>query len=388
MKKRRLLTAVISGICLLMLVSLAACGGGGTEGSSGEGTAVTASSESASDEKAWRIGYDNMGIDWVLMNFQAESERVVMFENSGNKFEPIAADYSTDKMQSGIQSLISSGIDGLVYYAIYSTLTPTVQELCEQSETPFTFFHIPPIKEQYEQLQSSEMFAGYIGSSCYQIGYQLGEKAVADGGKVAIIIAGPVGTMDMDEKQAGFTAAFEKGGGKVVADAHCNFPTEAVEKSSDMLAAHPDVDTAYAATGVFGVGMISALSNHNRSDVAVYCSDLDSDLLVDLREGRIKAGDGGNVTETILATTLLLNQLDGKRIVGDDGKPVITEDVPTLIVTAENADRFEQMFITEHPFSEEMLKKLLYKYNPDVSWADYQEYIDNYSIDWIEEQRK
>jgi ribose transport system substrate-binding protein len=371
-------------LALLLTLSLAACGGGQEESASGNAE----NAEGASGgEDPYHIGFTLLGTDWVLNYMRTEAEYTVMTENQANGWEYISADFSTDKMQSGVQSMLSSGIDGLIYSGIYTTLTSTIIADCEAAGTAFVMSEFPPLEDQIEELRASEQFVGYFGANVYGQGYQLGEIAARQGGTVALTISGPIGDTSHDLRVAGFTAAFEEGGGKVVGNAHCNFPTEAIDKSSDLLAAHPDVDAVYGATGVHTLGMVNALKNHNRTDtVKVYCTELDSDLLPEVRAGRM-IGDGGTAAEFVLATTLLLNRLAGHPILDDEGRQPVSDEMLPLVITAENADSFEKEFIDEHPFTETMVKKFLWKYNPDVSWADYRDFIDTYSLDMIVEQK-
>lgn len=380
MKKNRILALFL---CVAMLVGMAST----LSACSGEAVTSTAAGGSSASGGPYHIGFTLLGTDWVLNYMRTESEYAVKTADPETEWEYISADFSTDKMQSGVQSMLSSGIDGLIYTGIYTTLTSTIIASCESAGTSFVMSEFPPLEEQIEELRNSDNFAGYFGADVYGQGYQLGKIATEEGGTIALTISGPVGDTSHDLRVAGFTAAFEEGGGKVVGNAHCNFPTEAIDKSSDLLAANPEVDTAYGATGVHTLGMVNALKNHNLSDsVQVYCSELDSDLLPEVRAGRM-VGDGGTTAEFIMASALLINHLDGHPILDDEGNVPVSEVMLPLVITAEDADSFEKEFITEHPFTEDMVKRYLWRYNSNVSWADFQDFIDNYSLKWIIENK-
>jgi ribose transport system substrate-binding protein len=375
-----------------MMFVFGACGNSSDDTASGDsgtaaagGSAGGASGETAGDP--YHIGYTNMGSDWILLYFQDLCEAVVERENPDNIFEAVNADYQTDKMQSGIQSLLSAGAQGINYYGIYSTLTLEVIQMCEEKDAVFAMGHLAPYEDQYDALLASKSFAGSVNADLYETGYQLGALAIEDGGSVAVVIAGPVGTPDMDAKLAGFTAGFEDNGGKVVGDEHCNFPTEAVDKSTNLLSAHPDVDTAYSCTGVFAIGMNTAIKNQNR-EINHYVSDLDSDLLDLLMDGTIKAGDGGSVVEMIMAQLLIMNSLEGNPILDESGKAPIVTDLKPLIITQDNADVFKKTFLIENPFTNEMIDHFLYSKNPDLAWADFDEFFENYDWDWFLEFRE
>jgi ribose transport system substrate-binding protein len=304
-------------------------------------------------------------------------------------FEYSLADFQSDNMRNAIQSYIGSGVDAIYWYAIFAALTPIIVSMCEQANVPVGIGHIPPTPDQYEMLLASPVFTGYVGGNLYWAGYQLGEQAIRDGGRVAIIEIGVPGTFDMESKRTGFTDAFEAGGGQVVAYASASTPDEALPKSTDMLNAHPDVDVAYAGTGFHCVGLMQAVRNLNRQDtVKIYTSDVDLDLVQPIRDGLLAAGDGGSQVEMILALALIINWLDGHQILDPNGNAPIFDDMRNCLITADNVDEFQRVIVDNNCFTLEMFRHFLYRYNPDVSYQTYKDFVDNYDYEWFMEFRR
>jgi ABC-type sugar transport system substrate-binding protein len=399
MKKMKRLHVFLSMVlCLVMAVSFSACSSGGSSGS-GSGGASNASSGGAADAAgsgggdavggAYTIGHAQLGPDWIMVEYQRLMDVEMKVENPAGKLEYSLCDFQSDKMQNSIQSFIGNGADAINWYAIFAALTPTILKMCEDANVPMGIGHIPPLPEQYEALLASPIFTGYVGGDLYFAGYQLGELAAKNGGTKAIIEIGVPGTFDMESKRQGFTDGFEANGGKVLEYVSASTPAEALPKSTDMLNAHPDADVAYAGTGFHCVGLMTAVSNLNRQDtVKVYSSDLDLDLMEPVRTGAIVAGDAGSQVEMILANALTLNWLDGHPILDENGKPPILDNLHNCLVTKDNIDKIEEIFVDGDCFSPEMMKHFLYAYNPDVSYADFQDFADNYDYEWFLEFRK
>ena len=316
-------------------------------------------------------------------------EELLKVHNPNGVFDYSLADFQADNMQNAIQSYLGSGVDAINWYAIFAAVTPNIIQMCEDAGVPVGIGHIPPTPDQYEMLQASPVFTGYTGGNLYWAGYQLGEQAIKNGGTVAIIEIGVPGTYDMESKRTGFTDAFEAGGGKVVAYSSASTPAEALPKSLDMLNAHPDTDVAYAGTGFHCVGLMQAVRNLNREDtVKIYSSDIDLDLTQPVRDGIVAAADGGSQVEMILSLALTLNWLDGHKILDENGKAPILDNMKNLLVTIDNVEYYQRVFVDSNCFTTDMFKHFLYRYNPDVSYQTFKDFADNYNYEWFMEFRK
>jgi ribose transport system substrate-binding protein len=367
---------------------LGGCGGGsstGGEATGGEASSETgdaATSEGGDELGSYYIAYDMLGSDWILQYMEQRGKWAV--EHAGdNRYDYYSADFSADTMQTQTQSMISAGIDGLMYYGAYPTLAPTIMEMCESAKIPFVMHDMPPTDDQKDLLQASPYFVGFIASAGYDNGYQLGEEAVKDGFKKALAIAGHVGDPTMDARIKGFKDAFEKGGGQLLAEARCTNPGEAVQKSGDILTAHPDADCLFAGTGAYALGTLSSMENLKR-EIYIYSIDMDSDLLPHVKGGTMK-GNGGAVVATILSAALLQNWLDGHPITEADGKPFWNMDIHNILVTADNADDFDEYIIQNEPLTEEFFQTFVWRYNNDVTAQTYIDFAKAYDLDFVKQ---
>ena len=53
------------------------------------------------------------------------------------------------------------------------------------------------------------------------------------------------------------------------------------------------------------------------------------------------------------------------------------------IITTETADDYQKYWLEEFPIPLEAMQNLLYRYNPDVSYDDFKEVLENYGYDWV-----
>jgi ribose transport system substrate-binding protein len=388
--RRFFVKALVIIMTLSMVFTATACSSGGGDTPSADTPSSETGDASAGDSSdgelgSYYIAYDLLGSDWILQYMEQRGAWAV--KNAGdNQYDYYSADFTADKMESGTQSMISAGIDGLMYYDAFPSLMPTITEMCETAGIPFILHDMPPTEEEKDGLQNSPSFAGFIQSAGYDNGYQLGEAAAADGYKKAVAIGGHVGDPGMDSRIKGFTEAFEKGGGKVLDSARCTSPAEAVQKSGDILTAHPDADVMFSMTGAYTLGTLSSLESQGRK-MMIYSIDLDSDLLEYVKKGEMK-GNGGAVVATILSAALLQNRLDGHPILDENGKAPWITDIVNIFVDETNAEDFDKLTIQEEPLPEDFYKQFVWRYNNDVTYQDFVDFAKAYSLDYLKELRK
>lgn len=386
MKKTPILAWILA---LLMALPLAGCGTETAGNNSNSGSDPNSSQSGTSDPgvlgseaglEDHYIAYTLLGEDWMLNYYESEAEWAVKTANPNNKYEYVSAEFTSDQMQSGIQSLISSGVDGIEYYGAFPVLNLTVAEMCADAGVPFSMPDQMPPDEQVETLLANPYFVGAFGASSYDVGYQMGQYAAQQGYRKALTIGGAVGDSAHDGRLSGFEAGFTEGGGTVIGTARCTSPGEATTKASDLLTAYPEADCFYAATGTYAGGAITAQENFSKM-LMNFTTDVDKDLLAYIRSGDL-VGDSGAVVVLSLSACLLQNYLDGHPIKDADGNAPLNTDLVNFVITADNVDSFEANFITEHPFSEETLQSLLWRYNNDVTYDDYCEIINNWTLEY------
>ncbi|MDR3364704.1 MAG: substrate-binding domain-containing protein [Clostridiales Family XIII bacterium] len=394
MKKRGLKRVLAAVFCIMMVFALAACGNGGANTPAEEAPAAadTGSQDAAApagSSGAYTIGYLNFGPDWILNEYMAEAKEVALWANPDNEWLEADGGYMADQMTTKIQELLASGAEALCYDAHFETMLTDTVDKCKQADAALLIAHIPTFPERYDEIRAYDKFVGYFGSDLYQAGYQLGQRAAADGGKIAIIASGAKGTIDMNGKIDGFTAGFEDGGGTIAQLITSTLPPEVEGLVSGALANHPDCDTIYGTTGAHTTSSLSAAEKAGLKDkINFYSSDLGPELIQMVIDGDVKAGDAGSTVEWALGMTLLINFLDGHPIVDDSGRQPIIDWMKPLLVDQGNAADVKATWFDKHPVTEGLAKHFLWAYNPDISYTDYTDFADSYSVDWYTNLQK
>lgn len=380
MKKKNLLI-VLSVLCVAaMTMFLAGCGGSSEEA---EAPAEEPAAEEGSDAAgaSYVIGYNNFGVGAYPLDLN-EKETTYAIETAGSEVKVANDNFTVDNVITDVKNLISSNVDGVVVWCAADTLYNSLNDLMQSSGKAFALGDKYPTSEDtIEQFRKNEFFAGAVSTDDTITGANMADRAWEDGHKTALIVAAAVGDTNHDARVKGFTEQFEKNGGKILGTVRCADPSEAVQKSGDLLAAHKDADCLYGTGGDYSIGALSAMESAG-VEMPVYGTDVDPNVIQSIKDGKISAATGAAGTYCgTFASLLLINYLDGHPILDENGQAPATKGLKTIMITKENVEDFEENWINNEVFSQEELQSLLYRYNPDVTWADYEKMIDNYSFE-------
>ena len=364
-------------MCLaLAMVFMVGCGGGSSEEAAG-----SAAGGSTAAEGGYVIGYNNFGVGAYPLDLN-EKETTYAIETAGSQIKVANDNFTVDNVITDVKNLISSNVDGVVVWCAADTLYNSLNDLMLQAKMPFALGDKYPTSEDtIKKFQENEFFAGAVSTDDTITGANMAQRAWDDGHKTALIVAAAQGDTNHDARVKGFTEKFEELGGKVLGTVRCADPSEAVQKSGDLLAAHKDADCLYGTGGDYSIGALSAMESAGIS-MPVYGTDVDPNVIQAIKDGKISAATGAAGTYCgTFAALLLVNYLDGHPILDENGKAPATKGVKTIMITKENVDDFEENWINNEIFTEEELQSLLYKYNENVTWADYQKMIDEYNFE-------
>ena len=404
MKIKRIFALIVASI---MVLGLAACGSSSAPApaassakseapaaAASSAPAAAASSASTAEASApaeaaggdtYTIGVTTWGSGVPILDmFGNENEYVLKM--LGMNTNRVSDDFTADKQVTNVQTLISAGVNGIVNQGSGVTTIPQMAELCKQAGIPIVFNVSCGLEEDLQALQqNNEFYVGAIDLDMYLDGQMMGQKAYEDGCRTATMIGGNVGDQDIDKRMNGFTDKFEELGGKVLANARCTDNSECPTKAEDMLSANSDADCIYATVGDYVAGSMSAIDNLGL-DTKIYCSCTDEDSAKYILEGRIAAGNDGIGLACAIAPALLINYLDGHQILDENGLAPRLQTQP-ITVTAENAQDYIDIFYGgNHAFTEEMFKNLVWRCNPDVTYKDFADLMQNLNFDYIKQQ--
>lgn len=369
MKKKNLMV-IVSIIAAIAL--LAGCG------------TTTTTAPVAKD--SFTVGYNNLGQGVPALD-SIEAEGRYVNTVLGNKFVVVNNEFQADKLQKDIQSLISSGVDGIMLFGWVPTALQGISDMCQTAKIPFVIFdQIPRDEEMKASLLKNPYYVGSVGIDNTTSAENMAKIAV-EKYKTALIIGGAVGDIVHDARFAGFTAAYEAAGGKVLGTAHCADPSEATTKGEDLLAAHPDAECVYALTGDFATGMITAMSNKNL-EIPIFASDIVAASLVDIDSGKIEVGQGGFSIATSMGAILLQNYMDGHPIMTADNKAPYFGNIVLFEVRKADTANYKKYFIDGNPFTEAQIKNLSYRFNNSVNYQSFMDFINSYSMEMLNEAHK
>lgn len=341
-----------------------------------------ATTNTTGEAKKYKIGLNNLFKGgYALDIIEASAKDAVTI--AGSDFFSVNDELKVDKVPQDVQSLIAAGSNGVMVFCVIENLFPVIAQNCKDGKTPFVFYDkIPAEAATRTALKDNDYFVGGVGSQNYQAGKAIGEKAVADGCKSAIIIAAQQGDPTHEPRIQGFTDVFVAAGGKVLGISKGGTGiADYGNKADDLLTANPTTDCIYGSGGDFAQGGILGLQNHPEIKAKVYATDLDPTLMEKLKSGDLAAANGGHFVNGMFTACLLINYLDGHPILDASGEAPIYENLPIVVLPAEWADLYERFWMKQQPYSEAEVKKLLWRYNKDVNYDTFNDMIGKYSIE-------
>ena len=359
-------------LVLVMVLSFAACGEKAPE-------TPAAPEQGAS----YTIGINTWGSGVPVLDMFGDAKQYTI-ETLGHEVLRMSDDFTADKELQNVQNMCASGVDGAVINAAAVSTVPQIGVECANAKIPFAFDVFVGENPDLEKLAAeNEFYCGAIDLDMVSDGAAIAEMAYANGARKAVMIGGNIGDNNMDQRSAGFTAKFTELGGEVLGEARCTDNSECLAKATDLLSANKDADCLYAFVGDYIEGSLTAIENLGM-DVQVYVSCVDEGTANYIKDGTVVGGNDGISLASYISCTLVLNYLAGHKIVDENGHAPRLSTSP-FRVDQSNVDNYLKVFFSEEysPFTKAMLEDLLYTTNPDVSYQDYVDLIENINLDYM-----
>ena len=212
-------------------------------------------------------------------------------------------------------------------------------------------------------------------------GEVIAQMAYDAGCRKAVCIGGNIGDNNMDQRSQGFTTKFTELGGEVLSEARCTDNSECLTKASDMLSANMEADCIYCFVGDYVEGSRTALDNLGLTDqVKIFVSCVDEATAALIAEGIVEGGNDGISMASYISSTLVINYLQGNKIVDENGKAPRLSTHP-FQVTKDNAEIYSEVFFQQDaPFTADMLQMLV---ADGVTYQDYADLIENLDLEYI-----
>lgn len=397
MKKLKAILALM--LALVMVFALAACGAkddGKVDDTAEPSTSPSDSaqpsdsadpSDDASDFPAYTIGFTSHGAGVWIIDLCRLSVQHYVQDVLGMQFQSVAANFSSEQMVKDVQNSVSAGQDGHMYTNTWGTIMQSCSEIFEQSQTPWINYDQVISADMIDIARENPYFVGTIGSDAYNAGYLVGQQAAEDGYRAAAMIGGAIGDSVVDARLQGFTDAFEAGGGKVIAEARCTDPSEAQQKGDDLIAAHgTEIDCFFGQNADFAYGVLNALDSYDIEGVYPYTAEPDAACLEMIRNGEMSANTPTGSIASALSAAMLINYLDGCKMVDENGEAPYLDTIPVWMVTPDRADVYQEFYIDGFAWTDDSYKEMLYRYNPDITFEQFSEMVANVDYDFLTSQ--
>lgn len=349
-------------LSLLLVLAMFACG---------------AMAASAEEEKTFTIGFNNYrvgaySLDILQKNFEYACEAMgvdVMVVNDEAKI---------DNSPTNVDNMIAAGVDGIVFFGLNDNVMVSVAQRCQNAGIPFVFYDHMPSDQVVDMMKNYSCYLGCSATMDHSTGMVAGEYAASTGAKKAVIVTGENSDPTHSARTNGFVEAFEAAGGEVLGIGYGSPNlTDSLPRANDLLTAHPDADFIYGSNGDCGLAAKEALASHPEVKATVYATDLDPDVLTSLEDASIAAASGAHWINVYFAAALMVNHLQGNTLVNEDGSaPRLV--VPVVTLPNNYIDLYDQLWIESAPYTQEELAALV---GPEVTVADLQAELDNYTID-------
>lgn len=252
------------------------------------GLLSTVSAQDSNEDK--RIGYviNNLNDTFQTYILNAAEEAANEF---GYKFEVVNAEEDLIKQQDHVNTLIQTGVDGLVVVPVDTSAMGPISDAAVAAGIPLVYVNRNPYAGNEDQMPENIY---YVGSEEIQAGIMQGEHAaeLLDGEGGVAILMGILGNEGAMARTSGVEKTLEEYEGMKVLGSETGEwqRDQALTITENWISAYGDeLKAVLANNDEMALGAIQALQNSGRSDVIVMGVDAIPDALVAIEEGTMTA---------------------------------------------------------------------------------------------------
>ncbi|MBS6864856.1 MAG: sugar ABC transporter substrate-binding protein [Ruthenibacterium sp.] len=351
------------------------------------GTSSTASTQAA--DAIHKIGVIFYGKDDDLGQcVYAEINHAA--EVIGVEVEWALGDYDTESQLTSVENLISAGCEGIMFMPIEDASAQKVGQACEESGVYFAICFRDILDADIKSyVESCEYYVG----SCWEDDKGAAEELVAvlaEDGRSVFGLEKLNPSIALAVRNTGFENGAEAVGAEIVAEYEVpndgNSQTH-INGITNFLNLYPDMDGILMTTSSQGAAesiVNTVKQNTAVGDVKLVMFDLYDGIAEDFEEGWVAAASAGNSPDALFVFLMLFNSVDGTPLSEDF---INLSQKQVIITSAEECEDYEKYI--DNPdyqiYSDEIIKSLVGKYNPDVTLEDYTELMDAFSLEWVKE---
>lgn len=298
--------------------------------------------------------------------------------------------FDVDAQISSTQNLIAAGCEGIICLPMSDDTVAQMSDICKQANVYFSLMFRDITDETIRNdVYQNPYFLGFVREDDAAVAKAM-VKELADAGVTHMGVQVMASGNPLSVRNDGMYEGAEEYG--ITIDAE--FP---VTSSGDVngnntyiqntLDSYPDVQAIYLTSASIGLGEGAANLLGSLSDPgSVKLASFDVfDGMSDAFENEILVCAAGGVNpDALFSFMVLYNAVDGNRLSED-----VTELYQNfLLVTSSEECKLFEKYVgnTEYQiYTDEQIKNLAVRFNPNVTLKDYEDLMDLYSLEWLQE---
>lgn len=368
-------------LTLVLTLALTACGKKDAAGpASGEGP------------NPFKIGYPSAPIHNPTIDAMEANRRAVA-EAAGGELMLEVFDFTPEGTVNAIEKLIANGCDGLMVTPFADAILPKITQMCDQAGVYWVIsmrdISDPEIKKMVE---SSKYFIGYVKESEEAAGYQLMKELGSQGTKEVALLSTPKSDTTGQLREKGMIKAADELGIKIVAEMrNVSQASDAAKAVQSFIASYPQLDGIIRVASTAPGDTVAAAKTIAESGKKIKFATIDTEPGLEeyMDQGIVSVVSGGTlVLDSAIAASLLVNSVIGTPI--DENNKVVINIDNIFFKSSDDLTKYSTFVEGDLPIytAEETKKMLLKYYNPDLTAADTQTVVNQFSVADVYDRHK
>lgn len=337
----------------------------------------------------WKIGY--LDQDSADAGQTAPTIDNIIFTCEALGCTPVGvvpASNSPDDLITAVQNLINQGCDAITMRNLIhmNGLTATVIDMCADAGVYCSFFNttIEEGTDAYDAAMESEYFVSAHYNENTEAGYRAAEILANEGVTKICAFGQPLSNLTGAERYEGLEQGCEELGIEILtfsSDTSLFTAEGGATVAENFLNAYPDVEgiVITGGTPMMLAGYAPVVAGTGVKTVGI---DFAETMGQYIKDGTLTAMIGGHVAGGAYSVIMLVNALNGTPLV--DGPAFIKDNF--LDVDANNVDDLDICYFHKQFYTDEELQNCVVAFNPDATFEDLQELIDNFTVEHLMEQ--
>lgn len=353
---KKTFTLLLTIVLLFTLVSCSQTTEGSSAGAGASSETTQPGSTAATGDQKFVIGYSYPTINnefWgnALSNMEAAAQAL--------GFEVMSMEANNDqaKQINDVDSMLASGIDGLVLGPQDASVAPGILAKCKERNIPVVVIDRWP----GDDLVPGEDYVAFIGPNDEEAGYYIAMELIGSGCKKLVAIGGYQSTSVAEGRKAGLDKALSEN--PQVELLQYEWAGENWDDGDkvfrNLLSAHDGIDGVWCYNDSLALASVNVLKESGKiGEVKVGGMDLLNPAIESMQAGELWFSTGGHYMQSAFGAIVVFDTLSGVAYGGD---PVTKLDL--LNVSQDNLSQFVEKYIdNSNPVDWQSYSKV---YNPD-----------------------